>query len=519
LKYLSLEPQALRVWKNEVLAGITVSFAMVPEVIAFAFVCGVNPLVGLYAAFVAGLVTAVVGGRPGMISGGAGSLAVVSVYLVASHGVEFLFAAITLMGLIQLLIGLFGWGKFIQLVPHPVMLGFVNGLATVIFLAQLRQFTQNGHLLPTHEVLVMASLVVATILITTIMPRVTKVVPSSLVAIALTTLAVQLFHLRTRTVGSLAQIHGAFPPFHIPRVPLTFESLWIVLPYAVVLAGVGLTESLLTQNLIDDLTNTQSSNNRECIGQGLSNIATGLFGGMGGCAMIGQSILNIEAGGRHRLSGVIESLSILCFILFASPLISAVPMGALVGVMCVVVFKTFSWSSLKILHKVPKADAAVIVLVTAVTVFTNLAVAVLVGVIVSALRFAWSMAQSLDARREVSGSGEVVYEVHGPLFFGSVQTFSKIFRPQDDPERVVVDFRFSRVSDHSAIEALKTVRSRYVTLGKEFELRHLSPESLEIIGKAGELTNLPMVPGENRHVATRRLTMELDQSELTSCES
>ncbi|HEX8834401.1 MAG TPA: SulP family inorganic anion transporter, partial [Abditibacteriaceae bacterium] len=404
--------------KTEVLAGLTVSFAMVPEVVAFAFVAGVNPLAGLYAAFIVGLLTAIFGGRPGMISGAAGSLAVVCTALVAQRGVEYLFAAVFLMGCIQALAGLFKWGKFIRMVPHPVMLGFVNGLAIVIFRAQLSHLKTKDatgilHWVLNSQLFIMLGLIAATMAITYILPRFSKAIPSSLAAIIVVTIAVQVFKIETHTVGDLAQIKGGLPSFHIPAVPFNLDTLNIILPYAFILAAVGLTESLLTMTLIDDMTQTPSDGDRECVGQGIANIAAGMIGGMGGCAMIGQSMINISSGGRRRLSGIAEALSLLAFILFASKLIESVPMAALIGVMFVVVIETFAWSSLRILNKIPRADAFVLILVSLVTVFTNLATAVVVGVILSALKFAWEHAGSLSARRFIHDDGHAVYELHG----------------------------------------------------------------------------------------------------------
>jgi len=473
--------------KNELLAGLTVSFAMVPEVVAFAFVAGVNPLVGLYAAFTAGLITALVGGRPGMITGGAGSLAVVSTALVAAHGVEYLFAAVALMGIIQALIGVFKWGRFIRLVPHPVMLGFVNGLAIVIFLAQLRHF----HGLSGLALATMAGLTALTLAITALLPRLTKALPSSLAAIILVTILSHATHLDAKTVSDLASVHGAFPHWHLPVVPFNMETLQIIFPYALVLAGVGLTESLLTQTLIDEMTDTKSSHNRECVGQGLGNIVTGFFGGMGGCAMIAQSILNIESGGRNRLSGVVEALCILAFIVVASGLIGLVPMAALVGVMFLVVYKTFAWSSLRILHQIPRGDAFVLVLVSVVTVVTNLATAVLIGVIVSALKFAWETGTRLHVRR-FEEANHVVYELHGPVFFGSARTFGELFDPASDPKEIVADFRFSRLHDHSALEAVQALTTRYRAAGKTLSLRHLSPDCRQVLQKAGAMVDVSL---------------------------
>ena len=489
----------LMVVKNEVLAGLTTSFAMVPEVVAFAFVAGVNPLVGLYAAFVVGLITAAWGGRPGMISGGAGSLAVVSVSLVTSHGAGYLFAAVLLMGGIQALIGILGWGKFIRLVPHPVMLGFVNGLAVVILMAQVRQFEVSGaggHLYWSWgpPLWVMLGITALTVAMMVLLPRITRAFPAALGAIAAVTLGTHFFGVHTKTVSDLASIHCGLPAFRFPAVPLTWQTLTTVLPYAGVLAGVGLTETLLTQNLIDELTETPSSPDRECIGQGLGNLACGLFGGMGGCAMIGQSMINIASGGRGRLSGIVEALSILSFIVFASALIGSIPMAALIGVMLVVVCKTFAWSSLRLLHRIPRADAFVLVLVSVVTVFTNLATAVFVGVLISCLVFAWESAARMDAQRFLSPDGSAVYEIHGPLFFGSIRSFQELFDLKNDPGQVIVDFRYSRVQDHSALEAVHALSLRYRNNGKTLHLRHLSLRCQRILAQAGDTVDVNISP-------------------------
>jgi SulP family sulfate permease len=511
---LNEQKKRLLTWKNEMLAGLTVSFAMVPEVVAFAFVTRVNPLVGLYAAFIAGLLTALFGGRPGMISGGAGSLAVVSVSLVVRYGPEYLFATVFLMGLVQLVIGALRGGKLIALVPHPVMLGFVNGLAIVILLAQLRHLQTPGRDGTLHwqfdmPFWIMLGLVALTIAITFLLPRVSKALPSALVAIGVVSVVTALFHIPTKHVGDLASIHGAFPHFHIPAVPLTMGTLAICLPYAVMLAAVGLAESLLTLTLVDQLTETRGDSDRECLGQGLGNVVTGLFGGMGGCAMIGQSVINIQSGGRRRLSGVVEALCILGFILFASGLIERVPMAALVGVMCVVVYQTFAWSSLRILNKIPRADAFVLVLVSVVTVFTNLAIAVLVGVLVAALKFAWENGGHLTARRYEEAPGHMVYELHGPLFFASTRRFDALFDTRDDPANVILDLRYSRLYDHSALEAVAQLAERYGKINKTLHLRHLSPACRTLVANAAPLLSSVRLSEEHRHITTERLAEEV----------
>ena len=482
----------------ELLSGLTVALALVPEAVAFAFVAGVHPLVGLYAAFLVGLITALIGGRPGMISGATGALAVVMVALVAQHGVEYLFATVVLMGLLEIAAGVLRWGKFIRLVPHPVMLGFVNGLAIVIFLAQLGQFKvpgsmeNTGHGMASGEwlsgiaMLTMLGLVGLTMAIIWIMPRITRVVPAPLAGIAVVASVVIAMGLDVPRVGDLASIQGGLPGFHIPAVPLTVATLEIILPYAVILAAIGLIESLLTLNLVGEMTGRRGGASQECIAQGLANTVTGFFGGMGGCAMIGQSMINVKSGGRLRLAGISAALFLLVFILFAAPLIEQIPLAALVGVMFMVVIGTFAWNSLTILRKVPLSDAVVIVLVTIVTVKYDLAIAVVVGVIVSALVYAWNNASRIHALTEVT-EGTKIYRVQGPLFFGSAAGFDELFSPKSDPDTVIVDFADSRVVDQSALQAIEMLAAKYEAAGKRIQLRHLSPDGHRMLKKAGHL--------------------------------
>ncbi|HHH48424.1 MAG TPA: SulP family inorganic anion transporter [Gammaproteobacteria bacterium] len=496
--------------KNDILSGLTVALALVPEAVAFAFVAGVEPLVGLYAAFMVGLITASIGGRPGMISGATGALAVVMVTLVADHGVEYLFATVVLMGIIQIGAGVLRLGKFIRMVPHPVMLGFVNGLAIVIFLAQLKSFQvtdESGasQWMSGQQLWTMLGLIALTMAIINYLPRLTKAVPSSLAAIVVVSLLVIGLGLDTKTVGDIASIAGGLPEFHIPMVPFTWETLKIILPYAVVLAAIGLIESLLTLTLIDELTETRGRGNKECIAQGTANVATGFFGGMGGCAMIGQSMINVNSGGRGRLSGITAALALLAFILFASSLIEEIPLAALVGVMFVVVIGTFEWSSFRILKKIPRTDAFVLILVSAVTVATDLAVAVVVGVIVSALAFAWEHAKRIDVKSYMNDLGGKVYELEGPLFFASVSNFQDLFDPKNDPDDVVVDFKNARVADHSAIEAIDTLGERYMKAGKRLHLRHLSPECTKLLEKAGDLVEVNIIEDPKYFVADDKL--------------
>jgi SulP family sulfate permease len=495
--------------QNEILSGLTVALALVPEAVAFAFVAGVDPLVGLYAAFMVGLLASIFGGRPGMISGATGAMAVVMVSLVADHGVEYLFAAVVLTGLIQITAGVLKLGKFIRIVPYPVMLGFVNGLAIVIFLAQIQHFqvdvdgvTQwmNG-----QPLMIFSGLVILTMLIIRYLPKLTTAVPSSLAAIVFVSFLVILLDVDTNTVGDLASIKGGLPQFHIPEVAFNLDTLKIILPYSIILAAVGLIESLLTLSLIDEVTNTRGRGNRECIGQGIANTATGMFGGMGGCAMIGQSMINVNSGGHKRLSGVAAALFLLAFILFASSLIEQIPMAALVGVMFIVVLGTFEWSSIRIFNKIPRHDAFVLVLVSGVTVATDLAIAVIVGVIVSALVFAWEHAKHINVQSYIDENGSKVYELNGPLFFGSVKNFRDLFSPEDDPDDVIIEFQNSRVADHSAIEAIDSLAVQYIKAGKKLHLRHLSEECRQLLDKAGDLVEVNRMEDPSYHVADDKL--------------
>ena len=502
-----LTPGRIRI---EILSGLTVALALVPEAVAFAFVAGVNPLVGLYAAFIVGLITALIGGRPGMISGATGALAVVMVSLVAQHGVEYLFATVVLMGLIQIFVGIMRWGKFIRLVPHPVMLGFVNGLAIVIFLAQLGQFQvpgsaeAAGHGMASGEWLsglpmaLMLALVGVTMAIIWIMPKITTVIPAPLAGIGIVAAVVIGFGLDVPRVGDLASISGGLPQFHVPfgdglgiygtsLAPFNLETLWIILPFALILSAIGLIESLLTLNLVGEMTNKRGGASQECIAQGVSNTVTGFFGGMGGCAMIGQSMINVKSGGRTRLAGIAAALFLLVFILFASGLIEQIPLAALVGVMFMVVIGTFAWNSLTIFRKVPMMDGFVIVLVTIVTVMTDLATAVVVGVIVSALAYSWNNAKRIYASTEITVDGTKVYKINGPLFFGSAEGFSELFQINDDPSLVIIDFEGSRVVDQSALQAIEAVAGKYEDAGKRIQLRHLTHECHELLSKAGHL--------------------------------
>jgi len=490
--------------KDDVLSGLTVALALVPEAVAFAFVAGVHPLVGLYAAFMVGLITSLIGGRPGMISGATGALAVVMVALVAQHGVEYLFATVVLMGVLQVIFGMCKLGKFIRMVPYPVMLGFVNGLAIVIFLAQIPQFQTGGEWLQGSALYMMLGLVLLTMAIMHFLPKITRAVPAGLVAIVALSAIVIFAGLDTKTVGDIAPIGGAFPPFHFPEVPLNFDTLYIIFPYAVILAAIGLIESLLTMTVIDEMTDTRGHGNRVSVGQGAANVVTGFFGGMGGCAMIGQSMINISSGGLRNLSGIAAALFLLSFILFASELIEMIPVGVLVGIMFMVVIGTFEWGSFNMLNKIPKEDVFVVVLVTVVTVFTDLAIAVIVGVIATALMFAWKHAKNIYAIKTIEDETKV-YTVYGPLFFASIHNFSEIFDAKGDPEDVVIDFVHSKVMDHSAIEAIDNLAEKYKKAGKTLHLRHLSKECRQLLEKAGDLVEVNIKEDPNYHVADDKL--------------
>ena len=495
--------------KNDILSGLTVALALVPEAVAFAFVAGVDPLVGLYAAFMIGLITSVFGGRPGMISGATGALAVVMVSLVAEGnamgepgeqlGLYYLFATVILMGAIQMLAGVFKLGKFVRLIPHPVMMGFVNGLAIVIFLSQLGMFkeTVDGEksFMQGTDLLMMVGLVGLTMFIMWGLPKfkATAKLPEALIAILVVSAIVIFANLDVATVGSFIRdgggegLKGGLPTFQTDifhKIPFTWDTLRFIGPYAVILAAIGLIESLMTLNLIDELTETRGNSNRECLAQGGANIVTGLFGGMGGCAMIGQSIINIKGGGRTRLSGIVAAVTLLLFILFASGLIEQVPIAALVGVMFMVVIGTFAWSSFRILNKIPMTDAIVLISVSLLTVFFDLAVAVIAGVIMSALAFSWENAKRIRARKHNKEDGTKVYEIWGPLFFGSIQAFNSKFDVANDPEYVEIDFMESRVSDHSALEAIFNLVGKYEEAGKKVRVKHLSEECQELMIKA-----------------------------------
>ncbi len=496
--------------KTNLLSGLTVALALVPEAIAFALVAHVNPLVGLYAAFIMCLITASFGGRPGMISGATGSTAVVMVALVVQHGVQYLFAAVVLMGVLQIVFALLRLGKFIRMVPHPVMLGFVNGLAILVFRAQFGHFkirNANGteHWMSRPQLLVMAGLIVATMLIIYLFPKLTRAFPASLAAILVVAMLVIFAGIHTKTVGDMSSIHGAFPKFHLPAVPWTLATLEIVLPYSLVLAGVGLIETLLTLNLVDDITETRGRPNRECLAQGTANVVSGFFGAMGGCAMIGQTMINIGSGARRRLSGITAALCLLSFILFCSSWIERIPIAALVGVMFVVCEKTFEWGTFKVFGKIPKQDALVIVAVTVATVFTNLATAVILGILIAALVFAWEHAKQLSVHTRTE-KGCKIYELSGTLFFASVANFQELFDAKTDPAEIVIEFKRAKVMDHSAIEAIDRLAQKYQQAGKRLRLRHLSPDCYELLRKAKSMVEINAFEDPRYRVADNQLS-------------
>jgi len=492
--YIPKDGLSFSLFRIEILAGLTVALALVPEAIAFAFVAGVTPLSGLYAAFIVGLITALIGGRPGMISGATGALAVVMVALVSDHGAEYLFATVVLMGILQLIAGISKLGKFIRMVPQSVMLGFVNGLAIVIGISQLSQFKKinsvGDFVWISGDTLIYSVIFTAlTMYIIWLLPKMTKILPSTLVAILFTTIVVLVFKIDIPNVGDLASVKGGLPQFSIPSVPLNMKTLEIIFPYAFILAAIGLIESLLTLNLVSEITNKKGGASQECLAQGFANTVTGFFGGMGGCAMIGQSMINVSSGGRTRIAGITASLFLLFFILYASSYIELIPIAALVGVMFMVVIGTFAWNSLKILFLVPRSDALVTILVTVVTVITDLAVAVIAGVIVSALVFAWKSASKIRATERLSKSekGAKVYEIEGQLFFSSTNSFIEIFNPLKDPKVVIIDFAKSKVIDQSALKAIEDIAEKYNSFGKKVKLRHLTRDCHKLLSRAGQL--------------------------------
>tara|TARA_Y100000590_G_scaffold470775_1_gene670296 strand:+ start:113658 stop:115304 length:1647 start_codon:yes stop_codon:yes gene_type:complete len=532
-RLISLKIEKPRNLKNDLLSGLTVALALIPEAIAFSFVAGVNPKVGLYAAFMMGLITALFGGRPGMISGSTGAVAVIFAPLVAkvvemgtkagasfevvtADALGYLFSAVILMGLIQILFGVLRLGKFIRLVPHPVMLGFVNGLAIIIFQAQLSQFTVNGELLAATPLMIMCALIALTMIISVFLPKLTKAIPATLAGIVVVSVIGYFLNKihpgSVRTVldfvqdmdPSLTTIQAGLPSFAIPQIPFSFEAFKLILPYAVLAAAVGLIESLMTLTLIDELTETRGNGNKECVGQGLANVINGFFGGMGGCAMIGQSMINIRGGGRGRSSGISAAIFLLAFVVVGSSLIEMIPLAALVGVMFMVVIGTFEWSSLRLHGKIPLSDIIVITSVSIITVFADLAIAVMIGIIMSALVFAWEHGKSMHSRKRTV-DGKTVYELDGPLFFGSITSFKDIFDFKEDEEHVVIDFAKSRVWDHSGIEALQNITERYSQNGKKLHLLNLSKECATLLGKAEGIVELSVIEDLEWHIADDNL--------------
>jgi SulP family sulfate permease len=482
-------------WRTEILAGLAVAMTMIPESLSFAILAGFPPLSGLYAAFIAGLVAALFGGRPGLISGGAGATVVTLIALIKTYGLEYAFAAVALAGVIQLIIGIFKWAKYIRLVPESVMFGFVNGLAVIIFSAQLQQFfttdpaTGQQVLLQGSTMITMASLVALTVAITFLFPKVTKKFPASLAAIIVVFAIVLIFGIDTKTVGDISPISGSLPPFHIPSVPLTFETFMIILPYAAVVAAVGLTEGLLTLNLVDEITETKGNGSREALAQGGSNILNGFLTGMGGCPMIAQTLVNLNAGARSRVAGVVAAIAIITIVLVGAPVIERIPMAALTGVMMVVSFFTFNWKSFKILNKMPLQDVIVMIVVTAVTIiWHNLAVAVLIGIIISALSFAWKKAIGIQVRTSTDADGNKRYALHGDLFFGSIGDFEKALDIRNDPQTVVLDFLHSSISDMGALESLNKMTEKYHTQGKKLQVVNLDAKSRALLQKAANMS-------------------------------
>ena len=494
-------------YKTEILSGLTVAMALIPEAVAFALIAGLSPLTGLYAAFMMGLVTSILGGRPGMISGATGAVAVVLVALAQQYGVEYVFAAVILAGVLQIITGALRLGKLMRLVPHPVIFGFVNGLAIIIFMSQLAQFKDpTGAWLTGSEMFIFLGFVLLTMVIIWGLPKVTKAVPASLMAILSVFGIVAAFGIETRTVGDIASIAGGFPPFHIPSVPFSIETLVIIFPYAAIMAGVGLIESLLTLNIIDEITETRGRGNKEAAAQGIANILSGLFSGMGGCAMIGQSLINISAGARARLSGIVASVMLLVFIMFGAGLIEQMPMAALTGLMIMVSVGTFEWASLRTFNRMPTSDLFVMVVVTLITaVLHNLAVAVLVGVIIAALVFAWDNAKRIRARKHIDENGAKHYEIYGPLFFGSVTVCNEKFDVLNDPDEVIIDFKESRVVDMSAIEALNKITERYLKVGKTVHLKHLSPDCRTLLKNADKIIDVNVLEDPTYHLVVDRV--------------
>lgn len=494
-------------YKTEILAGLTVAMTMIPESLSFAILAGFPPLVGLYGAFIMGIITAIFGGRPGLISGGAGATVIVLIALMKSHGLEYVFGAVALAGIIQIIVGLLKLGKFIRLVPQPVMFGFVNGLAVIIFMSQLEQFkttiNNQSQWLVGSPLFIMAGLVTLTIAIILLFPKITKAVPASLVAIIAVFAVVLIFNIDTKQVLDIASVSGSLPPFHIPEIPFTLDALTTILPYGLIMAAVGLTEGLLTLNLVDEITGTKGNSNRECLAQGTANIANGFFFGMGGCPMIAQTLVNLSSGSRARLSGIVAALTILAIILFGAPIIELLPMAALTGVMIMVAIGTFEWASFRAFTKMPKSDIFVMIVVTLITILMhNLALAVLIGVIISALVFAWENAKRIRARKFMDENGVKHYEIFGPLFFGSTTAFAEKFDVQNDPNEVIIDFAESRIADMSAIDAVNKITERYAALNKNVRLKHLSSDCINLLKNAEAIIDVNILEDPTYNVVS-----------------
>lgn len=482
----------IKLYRTEILAGLTVAMTMIPESLSFAIVAGLPPLTGLYGAFLMGIITAIIGGRPGMISGGAGATVIVMIPLILTYGIEYFFAAVALAGLIQIFVGVFRLGKFIRLVPQPVMYGFLNGLAVVIFMSQIEQFKNGSGLtaqwLQGESLHIMLGLVLVTLLLVYFIPKISKTLPATLIAIAIIFAIVHGFNIDTKTVKDIASISGNLPPFHIPQIPFTLETLEIIFPYAAIMAGVGLLETLLTLTLVDEVTETRGNANKESVAQGIANMANGFFTGMGGCAMIAQTFVNLNAGARQRISGIISALAILLIILVGAPIIEKIPMAALVGVMMMVAITTFSWGFFKKMTKMPLSDILVTIIVAGITIiYHNLAIAVLAGIIISALVFAWESAKRIRARKYIDESGVKHYEIYGPLFFGSVANFNEKFDLSNDPDIVIISFKESRIADMSGIEAVDVLTQKYAERGKKVILTHLSEDSRKLLENASAI--------------------------------
>ncbi len=505
---MNLQQQWFGNIRGDLLAGITVALALIPEAIGFSIIAGVDPMVGLYASICIAIVISIAGGRSGMISAATGAMAVLVVDLVHDHGVEYLFAATILAGIFQVLLGWFKIGRFITFIPQSVMTGFVNALAIVIFMAQLPQFVGSNW--------IMYTMVVGTLAIVYILPRFTKAVPAPLVAIIVMSLLTYFLHLDVRTVGDMGQLSNQPPVFHLPMIDISLDMLLTILPYSISLAFVGLLESLLTATILDEMTDSKSDKNREARGQGIANIVNGFFGGMAGCAMIGQSVINIKSGGRGRLSTLTAGVFLLFLLLVLGNIVREVPMGALVGVMVMVSIGTFSWRSLVTIHKIPLSEAIIMVTVVAIVVATdNLSIGVGVGVVMSALLFGWKMSRihitstmqsgnitsnpdllnkvdhahrsSIEPIETVQEQREQVkvYEVSGPMFFGTMSYFVDQFAPLDDPEQIVIDFARSHIWDHSAVIGITKVKEKYKAMNKEVHIRGLNEESRLLLEKLG----------------------------------